>query len=91
MKDTIQKLAKSARLHLSSEEIEEFAPQLKEILDFFNQIKDIPTEKEEIAIQPIAQMNVWREDTPGKTLSQQDIFKNTKSREKNFFKGPRTK
>ncbi len=91
MKENIEKLEKIARLRLSQQEREEFTPQLEEVLKLFDQIKNINTDDESIAVQPIDIKNVWREDKRGLSLTKQEIFSNTKNKERELFKGPRIK
>lgn len=91
MKEKLEQVEKIARLHLSKEEREEFAPQLEAVLKLFDQIKNVNTDREDLVVQPISLENVWREDKARVSLAKQDIFSNTKNKERDFFKGPRIK
>ncbi len=88
-KELISKVAKNARLSLTDEEIKEFIPQFKEILESFKELNKINTEKIKPSFQPIEIKNVLREDTPKPCISTEIILNNTKHKENNYFKGPR--
>lgn len=61
-KDEVKHIAKLARLNLTEDEIEKYAKQLSGILDYFEVLKEVDTEK----VKPIAQItgleNVKRVD-----------------------------
>ncbi|MBI2597774.1 MAG: Asp-tRNA(Asn)/Glu-tRNA(Gln) amidotransferase subunit GatC [Candidatus Diapherotrites archaeon] len=83
------RVAKNARLNLSRGEIEEFLPQLQEIVLAFQKISEIGAEKEKPSFQPINVENVFREDVVKECLSQQEALKNTLHKKNGFFKGPK--
>lgn len=85
----IEKLASLARLNLTESEIDEFLPQLKEILNTFSKIKEVNTEKIKPSFQPLEIKNIYREDKIEKCLSQEEALKNTKHKENGYFKGPK--
>ena len=91
MKEKIKIVEKIARLELSEQEREEFIPQLEEILKFFDQIKKIDVDATDFMVQPLDLENVWREDREKESLTKSDIFRNTKNRKEDLFKGPRIK
>ena len=86
----IEKIASISRLNLTESEINEFLPQLKEILNAFSKIKEIDTEEIKPSFQPLEIKNIYREDKIEKCLSQEEALKNTKHKENGFFKGPKT-
>lgn len=57
-------VARLARLSLSAAEIEAFNRQLKQILDYFDQIKAVDVENVEPMSHPIPLQNVLRDDEP---------------------------
>ena len=87
--DLIRKVAKNARLELTDEEIKEFLPQLKEVLNSFSELEALDTEGVEPSYQPIKIKNRLREDIPKESRSQKDILKNTKHKKEGYFKGPK--
>lgn len=88
-KELIRHVAEVSRLNLTEKEIEEFLPQLKEILDAFSEIDKVDTENTEPSYHPIVLKNHTREDIPGKCLSNEDALRNTRHKKDSYFKGPR--
>ena len=86
----IEKIASISRLNLTESEVNEFLPQLREILNAFSKIKEVNTEKIKPSFQPLEIKNIYREDKIEKCLSQEEALKNTKHKEDGFFKGPKT-
>jgi aspartyl-tRNA(Asn)/glutamyl-tRNA(Gln) amidotransferase subunit C len=87
--ELIKHVAKTARLSLSKKEINEFLPQLKEILDAFSEISEVDTKNVDPSYQPVELKNITRKDIPKECLEQEDAFKNTKHKKEGYFKGPR--
>jgi len=88
-KDTILGVASNAKLELSTAEIKEFLPELKEILDAFSSIEKVDTKNAKPSFQPIEIKNVLREDKEEECLSVEDALKNTQHKKDNYFKGPK--
>lgn len=85
----IKKVAQNARLELSEDEIREFVPQLKEVLESFSSIDEIETEDVSPSFQPVDIRNTVRKDEAGKCLSQEEALKNAHHKKEGYFKGPR--
>jgi len=85
----IKRVAENARLSLSEEEIKEFMPQLKEILENFSKLDEADTRDAKPSFQPVEIKNAVREDKTGKCLSQEDALKNAVHKKDGYFKGPR--
>ncbi|MDD4878692.1 MAG: Asp-tRNA(Asn)/Glu-tRNA(Gln) amidotransferase subunit GatC [Candidatus Nanoarchaeia archaeon] len=88
-KETLQKVAKNARLNLTEKELEEFLPQIKDVINAFSEISRIETKDIEPSIQPIPLEGVMRDDKPSKSLTEDEIFANTRLKKDGYFKGPR--
>lgn len=88
-KKLLEHVAEVARLKLSDNEINKFLPQLKELLEFFSQLKDINTSNVKPSFQPVELKNAMREDKEGKCLSQDDALSLTEHKKNGYFKGPR--
>lgn len=88
-KELIKKVAENARLNLKETEINEFLPQLKEVLSSFEIIQKAPTKNIEPSFQPLEIKNVTREDEVSNCLSQEEALKNTKHKQSGYFKGPK--
>ncbi len=88
-RELLLRVADNARLSLTEKEIEKFLPQFQEILDAFSALDELNIEKERPSFQPIEMENVFREDRPGKCLTQEEALSNTKHKKDGYFKGPR--
>ena len=82
-------MAENARLRLSETEVNEFIPQLKEVLENFSKLDELDTKNTKPSFQPVEMKNNVREDKIGKCLSQQDALKNSPNKKDGYFKGPR--
>jgi len=87
-KELIKRVAEVARIELSEEEVKKFLPQLKEILESFSVIDKADTKGIVESFQPVKLQGVFREDKPGKPLSNKDALKNTEHKKDGYFKGP---
>ncbi len=89
-KETIERLSKLALLELSEEEKEKLSKQLGDILDYFAKLDDIDTDNVDPTTHPIEGLsNVFREDEPWESLSNEEATKNSKYRQDGYFKAPR--
>ncbi len=88
-KDMLGKVAKNARLNLTEKEMEEFLPQLKDVLNAFSELSKADVKDVEPSVQPIMLKNVMREDVPDKSLAEEEVFANTRLKKDGYFKGPR--
>ena len=88
-KNLIKKVAKNSKLELTKAEIEEFLPQLKEVLKSFEEISKAPTSNLKPSFQPLEIKDILREDIPKTPLKQEEILKNTKHKQDGYFKGPK--
>jgi len=89
-KETIDHISKLALLELSEEEKEKLSKQLGDILDYFAKLDDIDTDNIDPTTHPIEGLsNVFREDEPWESLSNEEATKNTKYRQDGYFKAPR--
>ncbi len=87
--DQLKKIAANSRLHLTEKELQEFLPQLQEILTTFEKLKEVNTEKVKPSFQPIEVKDIFREDSPQQCLSSEEVFKNVKNKQEGYFKGPK--
>ena len=88
-KKLLLRVAENSRLNLSEKELEEFLPQLQEILKAFNKLDEIDVRDEKPSFQPLALENVARKDVVEKSLSQEEALKNTKNKKDGYFMGPK--
>jgi len=85
--DTVQRVAKIARLDLTEQEIKKFTDELASILEAFAALDKVNTTNVEPSFHPQPLQNVWREDKAEKFDWQP--LANTKHKEGKYFKGPR--
>ncbi len=85
----IEKIAKLAHLQLTEEEKVKFTAQLGNILDNFAQLSEVNVDGVEPTTHATEILNVFREDKPTPSISQQDALKNANQIEDGFFKAPR--
>ncbi|MFX1279247.1 MAG: Asp-tRNA(Asn)/Glu-tRNA(Gln) amidotransferase subunit GatC [Promethearchaeota archaeon] len=89
-KETIEHLSKLSLLNLSEEEKENLSKQLGDILSYFKKLDDLDTTNVAPTTHPIKGLvNVFREDEPRESLSNEEATKNTKHKQDGYFKAPR--
>ena len=86
---TVRHVARIARLKLTEKEIKTFSKELDEVLKAFSKIDEVDTSGVEPSFHVYEIINVFREDKVEPSLEQNNALKNTKHKEKGFFKGPR--
>lgn len=85
--ETVEHVAKLARLKLTASETKKFQKDLTEILAAFKTLDEAPNA--EPSFQPMPMENVMREDIAENCLTNQEALRNTKHKERGFFKGPK--
>ena len=85
----VDHVARLARLALTDEERERFRAQLKVILEHAERVGEVAAENVEATGHPIPIQNVFREDEPEQTLSQEEALVGAPEVEKGQFKVPR--
>ncbi len=89
-KETLEHVSKLALLDLSEEEKEKLAKQLGDILNYFKKLNDLDTSNVEPMTHPIEGLkNVFREDVPWESLSNEEALKNAEHTKDGHFKAPR--
>ncbi len=78
-----------ARLELSEEDMEKYAPKLNSVLEYFGELDKIDTEGVEPLYHVLPINNVFREDTPVRSLSQEEALLNAPQKKDGFIKAPR--
>jgi aspartyl-tRNA(Asn)/glutamyl-tRNA(Gln) amidotransferase subunit C len=86
---TVERVAKVARLDLTDSELEKYSRDLKNIIDAFEIIKKVDTDKVKPTFQPVELRNVLRKDEIGRSLPQEEALSNTKNKERGYFRGPK--
>ena len=89
-KETINHISKLALLDLTDEEKEKLSSELSDILNYFKKLDDLDTNNVEPMTHPIDGLkNVFREDEPWESLSNEEALKNAKYKKDGYFKAPR--
>ncbi|QIB73625.1 Asp-tRNA(Asn)/Glu-tRNA(Gln) amidotransferase subunit GatC [Halogeometricum borinquense] len=82
--EEVRHVAELARVNLDEDEVEEFAGQFADILDYFDALDEVP----EVEAEPDL-VNVMRADEVRDGLDQDEALQNAPESEDGFFKGPR--
>ena len=61
-KKEVEKIAQLSRLELTEAEINQYAAQLSDVLDYFEKLKEVNTDNVEITAQVTGLENVYRQD-----------------------------
>ena len=80
----VEHVAELARVDLDDEEVDAFAAQFAEILEYFDALDEVP----EVDSEPEL-VNVMRADEVETSLDQAEALENAPETEDGFFKGPR--
>ena len=88
-KEDVEKIAKLAKLKFSDEELENFTPQMNEILNYMDKLNELDTENVEPLSHPVEQINVFRDDKLKQSIPTEDALKNAPSKDEQFFKVPK--
>ena len=87
----IENLAELAKINLSTEEIEKYKDQIKNIIDHFSSLKNIETESFnlnywEIDDKKVVELENLRTDEIKNSFINKEIFQNAPENENGFFK-----
>lgn len=85
----VEHVAKLARLELSEEEKTKFAKQLGDILENFNQLKELDTTGVEPMFHALPITNVMREDEVVTPPGRKILMENAPAEENGYFRVPK--
>ncbi|MFX0005297.1 MAG: Asp-tRNA(Asn)/Glu-tRNA(Gln) amidotransferase subunit GatC [Promethearchaeota archaeon] len=89
-KETIDHISKLALIDLSEEEKEKLSKELGDILNYFKKLDELDTSTVKPTTHPIDGLkNVFREDVPWDSLSNEEALRNAKHKKDGYFKAPR--
>ena len=88
-KNSTIKLAKLARLSVNDNQLNSLEKDLKSILKFIDQLKEINTEDIDPTSNSLDQKLILRDDIVENTLSNEDLLKNVPESELGFFVVPK--
>lgn len=86
--DQVRWVAHLARLELADAEVAEMSRQLGAILDYVNQLQQVPTDGVEPLAHPLPIQNVFRADEPGPSLPVDQALANAPDRKGEFYGVP---
>jgi aspartyl-tRNA(Asn)/glutamyl-tRNA(Gln) amidotransferase subunit C len=81
----VEHIAELADIGMERSELAEFTAQFNEILDYFNLLDQVRGETK----ADEDRYNIFRDDEPVGSLSQEQILANAKETEDGFFRAPR--
>jgi len=85
-KKDVEKIAELARLKFTDKELENFTPQMNEILSYMDKLNELDTENVNPLSHPVEQTNVFREDELKLSISTENALKNAPSKDEHHFK-----
>ncbi len=85
----VRRVALLSRLELSDREVSQFSTQLSAIFEYFEKLNELDTENVEPLAHCLPVHNVFREDVPRPSLSNDDALANAPEREDEYFKVPK--
>jgi aspartyl-tRNA(Asn)/glutamyl-tRNA(Gln) amidotransferase subunit C len=87
-REQVRWVAHLARLELSEEELEIMTRQLRNILEYVNQLQQVPTEGVEPMAHPLPIANVFRPDESEPSLSVDQALANAPARQGDYYRVP---
>nr|BFD57945.1 Asp-tRNA(Asn)/Glu-tRNA(Gln) amidotransferase subunit GatC [Bdellovibrio sp. CKG001]BFD61372.1 Asp-tRNA(Asn)/Glu-tRNA(Gln) amidotransferase subunit GatC [Bdellovibrio sp. HM001]BFD65030.1 Asp-tRNA(Asn)/Glu-tRNA(Gln) amidotransferase subunit GatC [Bdellovibrio sp. HAGR004]BFD66542.1 Asp-tRNA(Asn)/Glu-tRNA(Gln) amidotransferase subunit GatC [Bdellovibrio sp. HAGR004] len=87
-KETIEHIAKLARLHVTEQEALEYSTQLAKALGHFEKISKVNTAGVEPLITPTEIESYWREDVVKQDFSAEEMTNNAPAKSGNLFQVP---
>lgn len=88
-KEQVIHIAKLANLNLTEEEIDKYANNLEEILNFAEIINSIDTENISETIMSNQNVNVFRKDEVVQFENREELLKNAPSKDEGMFQIPK--
>lgn len=84
--ETIDHLARLAKLQFEDDQKESIREDLTKIIAFVDKIEELDTENVEPLVHINSEINVLREDEVKETISQVQALKNAPSKDSDYFK-----
>ena len=88
-KEEIIHIAKLASLSLTEEEIERYAKDMTDILEFAEVVNSLNTDEIKETVGINGEYNVFRKDEVKQSMSKEDVFKNAPSQDDGMFRIPK--
>ena len=84
--DDVAAIAELAKLELTAEEMEMYASQLSDILNYFERLQALDTSHIEATASVLPLQSVMRGDAPGQPLAPEDVIANAPAARDNQFR-----
>ncbi len=84
--EQVRHIARLARLGLEDAEVDRFASQLSEILDYFERLRQVDTEGVPPTAHTLPLHNVFRDDQPAPSMDPEQTLANAPQREDDLFR-----
>lgn len=88
-KKEVEHIAELSKLKFSEEELQNFTNEMNQILSYMDKLNELDTTDIEPLIHPIENVNVFREDKLGQSISTEEALKNAPDRTDIFFRVPK--
>ena len=88
-KEEILHIAKLANLNIKEDEIDEYAKNLEDILNFVKVLNNVDTENVEESIGSASNVNVFRKDEIKEFEDKEALLQNAPEQEDNMFRIPK--
>lgn len=88
-KKDVEKIAELARLKFSEDELENFTPQINEILNYMEKLNELDTENVKPLSHPVEQTNVFRDDKLKPSITTEEALRNAPAKDEHHFKVPK--
>ena len=85
----VRRVALLSRLELSDQEVSQFSTQLSAIFEYIEKLNELDTDNVEPLAHCLPVHNVFREDVPKPSLSNEAALANAPERENEYFKVPK--
>ncbi len=85
----VRRVALLSRLELSDQEVTQFSTQLSAIFEYIEKLNELDTDNVEPLAHCLPVHNVFREDVPKPSLSNDATLANAPEREDEYFKVPK--
>jgi len=86
---TLDKIAHLARLQFDEKEAEKMMADMTKIVTWVEKLREVDTTGVEPLTSMSQEMNVWREDQPQRTLSQEDALAQAPHTKDSYFRVPK--
>jgi aspartyl-tRNA(Asn)/glutamyl-tRNA(Gln) amidotransferase subunit C len=85
----VRRVALLGRLELSDQEVRQFSTQLSAIVEYIEKLNELDTDGVEPLAHCLPVHNIFREDVPRPSLSNDEALANAPEREGEYFKVPK--